>query len=169
MSRKIVDQVVEKYFNFQPADLYYELLREFQGETTESITKIGIDKSKFGFSRVSITDRLEKNIKELEPKEDECCIDMGGRSYPVGKKEFVLLKALAVEQFSKCDDYSEVVSCIFLQFAVQLIHHKKVYEFEARNDYEGLKLALYELISDFVLKQLGQNSSSVYETMEEEF
>lgn len=169
MSRKIVDQVVEKYFKFQPADLYYELLKEFQGEATDSITKIGIDKSKFGFNRVSIIDKLEKNIKELEPKEAECYIDMGGRSYLVGKKEFVLLKALAVEQLSKCEDYSEVVSCIFLQLAAQLVQHKKVYEFEARNDYEGLKLTLYELISDFVLKQLGQKSSGVYEMMEEEF
>lgn len=170
MSRRIIDCTVEKHFEYKPTKLYYELLKEFPGEVIDSLTKINITKSKFGFSKISITDKLEKNMKELEPVEDECFIELNGRPYLVNKKEFILLKVLAIEQYSKCDDYSEVVSRIFLQLIAQVLQHKKVYEFEASTDYTDLKLLLHDLISGFVLRQLGQKqkSNEVYEDKEEE-
>jgi len=160
MSRLIVDEYVRQNTETEDSMLkYVQMKQSFPGTVSDDFKKVKLEGAAFKFQTVGLNDSLLRNMEKVQPNEEECFLSMKGALIPVKKKEFCILKALAVEQVTKCKPYSEVVAYIFMNFLIQVVNRKELYLFEPNADWTGFQKKMFDIVVAFILEQVGQKKA----------
>lgn len=165
MARAVFDKVVRANCENQGMDdIYYQNVKIYATDVKETIEKIKLDVSKFGLPKESITNSLNKRYEAIQIIQDKCYIVMGGNSFPATKEQIRLLKALAIEQVNRNEEYSFIVYQIFIRFLKQIVTKSITYDFTDETDnWTPMQQIVLEAFTAYIKKLLGSSSLLTHE------
>ena len=162
MARPILDTVVQR--NIQSASAYLDVMSNimYTGSVSTDKPKITLEEAKFGLNVESIISPLENKYMAIQLEEDGVIVIREGeeeKTLPATKEQLTMLKALAVEQVSLCDEYSAIVADLFWQLFYKVAFKKGVNEpFKMPVDASRLRTVVTSNYSDYITRKvLGGN------------
>lgn len=159
--RLVVDSVVQsQMLNRSSSDdnIIKEYVRQYAGQTVnDTLERVSINTANVPLMRRDEFESFHKHIEEVAPEKDEQCYwEVQGTKIPISRKDLIVLKALILEQVSKSQPYTEAVSAVFMQTAMQAVEGKSEYLYDNSKLSSDLAKIIFDRYVIEVKKQLGQ-------------
>lgn len=155
MARSIKDAVVIKNIRESKEQEIRELEFTMNSGTVESkLQKVKLEPVGYAVRKVDITTELNEKYDALQIADDICFLNFMGNSYNVSKTEIRMLKALVIEQVNKNEQYSKIVTSIFMQLVKYYVSGRGDFRWQ-EPEYESLwERVVYEELTNYVQTKL---------------
>lgn len=156
MARPIKDTIVLKKceeLNFDT--IYLDNVPAYSGNVIETINKTRFESSEFGIQKEAVTKSLRDKYESIQIKDDDCFVEVQGMmKVPATKEQIRCLKALAIEQISYVQEYSDVVSQLFMELFQQIFSRNVTCVFKKRDDFTKLQEVIFDEYQVFLQKKI---------------
>ena len=123
--RDILDSIVMQRMGDAGKGTEYLDMPEFAGQVQDSYKRVKLNNSEMGLRIIGITSSLLNKYESIKINGDSCeislCMGEQATNVPITKNRLRMLKALALEQMSACQEYSAIVAGIFNSYLSQLL------------------------------------------------
>lgn len=156
MARPIKDTIVLKKceeLNFDT--IYLDNVPTYSGNVVDTLTKTRLESSEFGIQKEAVVKSLRDKYESIQIKDEDCFVEVQGMAKVTATKEQIrCLKALAIEQISYVQEYSDVVSQLFMELFQQIVRRNVTCVFTKNEQFTKLQEVVFTEYQAFLQKKI---------------
>lgn len=155
MARSVKDAVVIKNIRESKEQEIRELEFTMNSGTVENkLQKVKLEPVGYKVRKVDITTELSEKYDALQITDDMCFLYFMGNSYHVSKTEIRMMKALVIEQVNKNEQYSKIVTSIFMQLVKYYVSGRGDFRWQEPEYESQWERVVYEELTKYVQAKL---------------
>lgn len=163
LSRVVYDDLVkEKVTEDAELQAYLSGATAYRKTVKTGLDMVQLNKSKNGLIPKDIVHGLRAKVQHIMSDHDanlQGTLNMNNGTMdlvkiPMSYKESCILKALALEQISHCEEYALVMSCVFMNIATSILDRSHVIKWEIFRTANDTHQVIYDAVKEYVCDYL---------------